>query len=414
MNTKKILSLTFPFLILVLFFIALKTQESFSLNNENVALFTQPYLKFDAQTEISASLNLRDSLRFLNSGYQAELKVEKLSQNQTYTLPNDSGKICLLNQTFPDRLVKFKNGGFSGSSIEDFSSEVSIIIDADGNVGIGTNIPEAKLHVLGRIQASDDVCTSLMGGKCLSDLERLKSLAEATLQGEGTLNYIPIWKEGYKLGDSIIYQSGANLGIGTRPVYKLDVAGTIRVLGFRMPVSPKKGYALISDEEGFGTWQPVLTPLLTRSDVAERFLIEKNCKSKNNCPKAGDLVSITEGKKIVKTSIPYDKRLIGVVSEDPAITLGSNFNDENSKAVAIAGRVFVKVSLKNGEIEIGDFLTSSEIEGIAQKATKSGRVIGIALESLTKKDFENCQSKKVLNCKEKIGKIEILVTLTKI
>jgi len=414
MRSKKILFLTFPFLTLVLFFIVLKTHESFSLNNENIALFTQPYLKFDAETEISAPLNLGGSLRFLNSGYQAELKVEKLSQNQTYTLPNASGKICLLSQISPDRLVKFKSEGFSGSSIEDFSSEVSITIDAEGNVGIGTDTPEAKLHVLGKIQASDDVCTSLMGGKCLSDLEKLKSLAEATVQGEGTLNYIPIWKEGYKLGDSIIYQSGTNVGIGTRPVYKLDVAGTIRVLGFRMPVSPKKGYALISDEEGFGTWQPVLTPLLTRSDVAERFLIDKDCKAKNNCPESGDLVSIVEGKKIVKAFVPYDKRLIGVVSENPAITLGSDLNNENSRAVALVGRVFAKVSLKNGEIEIGDFLTSSEIEGVAQKATKPGRVIGIALESLTQKDFEDCQNKKVLDCKEKIGKIEILVTLTKI
>jgi hypothetical protein len=41
----------------------------------------------------------------------------------------------------------------------------------------------------------------------------------------------------------------------------------------------------------------------------------------------------------------------------------------------------VKVTTKNGEILVGDYLTSSDIPGVAMKATKPGRVIGIALES---------------------------------
>jgi hypothetical protein len=39
------------------------------------------------------------------------------------------------------------------------------------------------------------------------------------------------------------------------------------------------------------------------------------------------------------------------------------------------------VTTKNGEILVGDYLTSSDIPGVAMKATKPGRVIGIALES---------------------------------
>jgi hypothetical protein len=48
--------------------------------------------------------------------------------------------------------------------------------------------------------------------------------------------------------------------------------------------------------------------------------------------------------------------------------------------VALAGRVPTKVSTENGPIEIGDPLTSSNLPGVAMKAKKPGRIIGLALE----------------------------------
>jgi hypothetical protein len=83
---------------------------------------------------------------------------------------------------------------------------------------------------------------------------------------------------------------------------------------------------------------------------------------------------------IEKTDKPYDPQMIGVISVDPAIVLGEQ-GKENLRAVALVGRVPVKVTTKNGEIKVGDYLTSSDIPGVAMKATKPGRVIGIALES---------------------------------
>jgi hypothetical protein len=83
---------------------------------------------------------------------------------------------------------------------------------------------------------------------------------------------------------------------------------------------------------------------------------------------------------IEKTDKPYDPQMIGVISVDPAIVLGEK-GKENLRPVALVGRVPVKVTTKNGEILVGDYLTSSDIPGVAMKATKPGRVIGIALES---------------------------------
>ena len=55
--------------------------------------------------------------------------------------------------------------------------------------------------------------------------------------------------------------------------------------------------------------------------------------------------------------------------------------------LALSGRIPVKVSLENGPIKAGDYLTTSSIPGVAMKATKAGQMIGKALE-----DFDSPNS----------------------
>jgi hypothetical protein len=55
--------------------------------------------------------------------------------------------------------------------------------------------------------------------------------------------------------------------------------------------------------------------------------------------------------------------------------------------VALSGRVPVKVSLENGEIKKGDYLTSSSTPGVAMKALRPGPVVGKALEGF---DSSSC------------------------
>ena len=53
--------------------------------------------------------------------------------------------------------------------------------------------------------------------------------------GSGTANTLPLWSNGTTLGNSLITQSGGNVGIGTIPTFKLDVLGSsssIAVRGF--------------------------------------------------------------------------------------------------------------------------------------------------------------------------------------
>jgi hypothetical protein len=49
----------------------------------------------------------------------------------------------------------------------------------------------------------------------------------------------------------------AQVGVGTRiPLEKLDVAGTIRATGIKLPTGATTGYILTSDSSGVGSWQP--------------------------------------------------------------------------------------------------------------------------------------------------------------
>ncbi len=73
----------------------------------------------------------------------------------------------------------------------------------------------------------------------------------------------------------------------------------------------------------------------------------------------------------------YDTKVIGVVTTNPAQTFGTN--NGHATRIALAGRVPVQVSLENGPIRMGDYLTASPTPGVAMKMTKPGRAIGTAL-----------------------------------
>lgn len=73
----------------------------------------------------------------------------------------------------------------------------------------------------------------------------------------------------------------------------------------------------------------------------------------------------------------YDEYMVGVYYE--------NNNSKNSAIYASnpyvsEGVTYVKYNSENGTIKQGDLITSSSEAGVGMKATKSGMVLGIALE----------------------------------
>ncbi len=99
----------------------------------------------------------------------------------------------------------------------------------------------------------------------------------------------------------------------------------------------------------------------------------------------GTILSAGKDKGAVRTDLPYDSQILGVVSSDAAIILNST-NSENGVPVISTGTVYVLVTSSEGDIKKGDLLTSSTTPGVAAKATKEGYVLGSALENYSNKD----------------------------
>ena len=117
---------------------------------------------------------------------------------------------------------------------------------------------------------------------------------------------------------------------------------------------------------------------------------------------------------VAKSSVPYQKDIIGIVSANPyseILSEGVFENDENPVPVALAGRVPVKFSSENGPVEKGDPVTSGSIPGFAMKADETGPVVGKALESFNS-DYSQLSCPDGTPSRIKCGEILVLLNLS--
>ncbi len=92
-----------------------------------------------------------------------------------------------------------------------------------------------------------------------------------------------------------------------------------------------------------------------------------------------------DGDEFVVTSEAYQPNMVGIVNKSPAIEIRFG-NSPDSYPVSTSGQGIVLVSLANGNIEKGDYITASPIEGVGMKATVPGPIIGVALEDAFSED----------------------------
>jgi site-specific recombinase XerD len=151
--------------------------------------------------------------------------------------------------------------------------------------------------------------------------------------------------------------------------------------------------------EGAGTIYAANTSVQA-ADLAENYISSQNLQP-------GDVVSAEDlgnSMAIIASTKPYQSDVIGIVSTHPGVTLNSGAETDSGHPyifpLALQGRVPVKVSSINGDIQPGDELTSSSIPGVAMKATDSGQVIGKALEAYSDSNTNA------------IGEITVFVNLT--
>jgi hypothetical protein len=111
--------------------------------------------------------------------------------------------------------------------------------------------------------------------------------------------------------------------------------------------------------------------------------------------KDGDII-VSTPKGYALTTAAYDLNIYGVYTESPAIFI-QNTSDAQGKPVTTSGKADVMVSSINGDIKANDFITTSTIIGVGQKATRNGMILGTALQSYSNPN------------KSAIGKISVAV-----
>ncbi len=95
----------------------------------------------------------------------------------------------------------------------------------------------------------------------------------------------------------------------------------------------------------------------------------------------GEIVSFTDGTYALSKT-PGDQFMVGVITANPAITQDIQGPIPFYPVVA-TGQGQILVTTSNGPIKKGDFITSSTISGIGQKASAPGYTIGVALSDYT-------------------------------
>lgn len=98
----------------------------------------------------------------------------------------------------------------------------------------------------------------------------------------------------------------------------------------------------------------------------------------------GDIIcTYPEGN--VRCNYEYDTTILGVISDDPALSI-EDFDLDSSRLVVTSGIATVRVTAINGNIKEGDLITTSSKVGLGQKVTRNGYVLGMAIENFESDD----------------------------
>ncbi|MDQ3014706.1 MAG: hypothetical protein M3Q73_02495, partial [bacterium] len=304
------------------------------------------------------------------------------------------------------------NSGYLSFSTRTGNSSPSekMRIDANGNVGIGTSSPYAKLSVSGAIvgeyfHSTSTIATSTFAGGLNVGNGALKYDFSS---GVTTIDNLELGSQSFDTNAGIItwidmpVTSAATAGIVQS--YSANIDGTsiltiysesdglggiqnTRVgIGTTSPASTLTvvGSACISVGTGATAACSTTAGTITASvfntaaaDLAERY------DTQDLSIEAGDIVMVDGEKDMsIKKAVRGAGSILGIISTEPGFLLGYSNNSTSTRPVALAGRVPIKVSTENGEIKRGDDLTLSTIPGVAAKAKFGDPVIATALTEI--------------------------------
>jgi hypothetical protein len=287
------------------------------------------------------------------------------------------------------------------------------------SVGIGTTSPNSKLHING-LATEDPLRVQVNGSsKLYVNTNGGTSIGSSTAAPTNGL-----YVSGYTgLGSSTpgthrLYVSSSITGAAGAAGYFINTAAAGIALSIENSsttasdavfLASQKGstgdIAAFDSYHGTGSWDREFRFTNTGDGRCDGSWVAGGADYAEYFPKAdiskkyelGDVMIISsKGYSVEITNNKYSDVILGVYSSNPAVIGNSSAekDPENSVLVGLLGVIPTKVCTENGEIKVGDFLTTSSTSGVAMKATKPGMIIGKALENYT----ENS-----------VGKIKVMV-----
>ena len=111
--------------------------------------------------------------------------------------------------------------------------------------------------------------------------------------------------------------------------------------------------------------------------------------------KSGDIVTDQVGKGLTRATVAYDNRIFGILEDDPLAVYRNTQAASNERPIVRSGDATVNVTDYNDKVLVGDYITSSPVNGAGMKATLSGNVIGVATSAVTQTGKTNFQGRQL-------------------
>jgi hypothetical protein len=273
-----------------------------------------------------------------------------------------------------------------------------MIVDVNGNIGIGTSTPGAKLEIdtdLGQ-NAVTAVHTFAGGGSAVF----ASAVGETAIGVFSTsLNWEAVHAEtqsshtaavaGYQL-----FADGTGAGVygdskgkGPGVVGESDNFDGVFGISHNPNTAGVSGHNTKPDGSdnpgglaGFFGGNVIVTGdiSLPGADCAEHF---DTAGARQIEP--GTVVVIDEDGALRESSVAYDRKVAGVVSGAgayrPGIVLDGDSSRKDRALEAVVGKVYCKADARHGPIELGDLLTTSPTPGHAMRAGDPTRAFGAVI-----------------------------------
>ena len=221
---------------------------------------------------------------------------------------------------------------------------VKMLMDKDGNVGIGSTTPQARLEIVGKNEGGD------------------------ALRLVGYQPYLTLLD--------------ANAGYTSS---RIQSAGGEMILGPESYVNRTDGNSYVKLANSGNVSVKSLT-IRGGADLAEPFEFSESDIAKGSVL----IIDDEQPGKLKLSTRAYDTRVAGIVSGangvHPGISLRQDGVLGSGEDVALSGRVYVLADAKEGAIKPGDLLTTSDTPGHAMKVTNhpqsQGAILGKAMSEL--------------------------------